>query len=62
MLLHTYDKFKLNETLTEETILEFDITILTIFLGFAIGISKQFKLVKDIQSNVLQEKVDLLSD
>jgi transposase-like protein len=62
VLFQTYDKSQPNEILTEKSVLESDITTPTNCLDFSIGMSKQLKLVKDIQSNVLQEKVNLLSD
>ena len=40
------------ETLTEEIVLKSDITAFTNCLDFSIGMSKQFKLIKDIESNV----------
>ena len=52
VLFQTYDKSKPSETLTEESVLESDITSPTNCLDFSIGMSKQLKLIKDIQSNV----------
>jgi hypothetical protein len=62
VIFQTYEDSKPGDVIKEEVIIDSKITVPTNCLDFTIGIKTQLSMVSKVQSNVLNEKLALLSD
>lgn len=62
IIFQTYEDSKPGDAITEEVIIDSKITLPTNCLDFTIGVKAQLSMVSKVQSNVLNEKLALLSD
>lgn len=62
VIFQTYDQSNPKESLNEVCILESTLEAPTNCLNFSIGMKNQIKLIQEVQSNVLNEKVKILEE